>query len=541
MDLACNNPESSPSPVSQSDTDSMVGRMIDGRFRVLSLIAEGGMGRVYKAEQLPVGRVVALKILAFGQGLVGSSVGNSAAAINASQFQQRFLLEASICAKLTHPNTVTLFDYGRTSDGVYYIAMELIKGRSLSAALRQDGPLEPARALSIARQVACSLREAHRLGVIHRDIKPGNILLTHHDDNADFVKVLDFGLVKPVTDDVGSVTEAGLFLGTPRYMSPEQVRGGSLDARSDVYSLGVLLYEMLCGLAPFVGSSAMDTAAAHLVENPPTLSKRNPAVNVPKALCDVVMCCLAKAPEDRFESMDGLLAGFAQAAELARLSLPMTTASAPEYEPATLATARDDEVSLESEWDSPPAAPNRRMLFAGVALLGVGFVGALLWLKSPFLENFFSTEAVRAEPPPRMQSGKNPEPTPVRLPPVDITEPKVATRPTPTALSLRSQPSGAKVTLDGDTVCQATPCQLQLNAPADKKGREVTFRFSRSGYESQSVKRKFQSGSLRVAATLKRSVSASKAGGRNRTSASSARKKSKKQRQPDNGYKSNPY
>ena len=227
----------------QSPQDELVGRVINDRFRIISVIARGGMGRVYRAEQVPLGRLVAIKTLDPRSNATGDSD---------PQFQQRFFLEASVASKLQHPNTVTVFDYGRTADGIYFIAMELVEGRSLFHLIREEAPLTGDRVIHIAMQIARSLREAHRLDVIHRDLKPGNVLLTRHGDEDDFVKVLDFGLVKHVeTESEQELTKAGLFMGSPKYMSPEQIRGERVDARSDVYALGVVMYEMVTGKVPF--------------------------------------------------------------------------------------------------------------------------------------------------------------------------------------------------------------------------------------------------------------------------------------------------
>src|SRR5688500_5166525 len=176
-----------PEPVSRKENgapDPLVGRVINDRFRIVGLIARGGMGKVYRAVQAPLGREVALKVL--NPNYQGD---------HDPEFHKRFFLEASICSKLTHPNTITIFDYGKTDDDVYYIAMELLEGRTLHRALREEGPFDGERVMHIGRQICRSLREAHGLGVIHRDLKPANVYLVQHGDENDFVKVLDFGLV----------------------------------------------------------------------------------------------------------------------------------------------------------------------------------------------------------------------------------------------------------------------------------------------------------------------------------------------------------
>ena len=289
---------------SQTGPDPLVGRVINDRFRIVAMIARGGMGKVYRAEQAPLGRQVALKVL--NPNYSGDSD---------PEFHKRFFLEASTCSKLTHPNTVTIFDYGRSDDDVYYIAMELLEGRTLHRALRDEGPFTGERAVAIARQICRSLREAHGLGVIHRDLKPANVYLVRHGDENDFVKVLDFGLVKNVDDKGEDLTQTGLFMGSPKYMSPEQIRGERADARADVYSLGVMIYEMVTGKVPFDRPNSVNILMAHVHEAPPPFAEMNPNVAVSPTLEAIVMKCLNKQAPDRYASMEELLAAMKAAVD----------------------------------------------------------------------------------------------------------------------------------------------------------------------------------------------------------------------------------
>src|SRR6202046_3455378 len=185
--------------------DPLIGRLINDRFKITALIARGGMGKVYRAEQAPLGRLCAIKVL-----------NPNYAGEHDPEFHKRFFLEASIASKLTHPNTVTIFDYGRTDDDIYYMAMELLEGVTLHRAIREAGSFPEDRVSHIARQICRALREAHSHGVIHRDLKPANIFLVEHGDESDFVKVLDFGLVKNVIDPKpeDQLTQTGLFMGS---------------------------------------------------------------------------------------------------------------------------------------------------------------------------------------------------------------------------------------------------------------------------------------------------------------------------------------
>src|SRR5579871_840452 len=181
--------------------DPLIGRVINERFKITGVIAKGGMGKVYRAEQAPLGRICAVKVL-----------NPSYSGSQDPEFHKRFFLEASTASKLTHPNTVTIFDYGKTSDDIYFMAMEYLEGRTLHRAIREATFLPEERVVHIARQICRALREAHGIGVIHRDLKPANIFLVEHGDEADFVKLLDFGLVKNVSDNKGEdLTQPGLF------------------------------------------------------------------------------------------------------------------------------------------------------------------------------------------------------------------------------------------------------------------------------------------------------------------------------------------
>jgi serine/threonine protein kinase len=273
----------------------LIGRTINGRFKIVSVIARGGMGKVYRAEQAPLGRVCALKVLS------PKYEGD-----RDPEFHKRFFLEASTAAKLTHPNTVTIFDYGQ-SDDVYFIAMEYIEGRTLHRILRDEGTLSEARVVHIASQICRSLREAHGLGVVHRDLKPGNILLSERGDEHDNVKVLDFGLVKDVSGEAEDLTQAGLFMGSPKYMAPEQILGGEISPCTDIYSLGVMMYEMLSGKVPFDRGASVGTLMAHVNDTPPSIRAVNPGVQLSASMEALVSRCLEKDASKRFASMKDLL------------------------------------------------------------------------------------------------------------------------------------------------------------------------------------------------------------------------------------------
>ncbi len=247
--------------------------MLNDRYQIHSVLANGGMGKIYRGEQIPLGRAVAIKVRHIGY--VGSK--------EDPQFQKRFFLEASILSKLQHPNVVTLFDYGRIekSDNAYFMVMEFLPGETLHRRLRARGVLPATETLALVRQIARGLREAHRHEVVHRDLKPSNVMLVADDDGDEVVKIVDFGLVKMLAEGAEELTKDGTFLGSPRYMSPEQISHGRVDHRTDIYSLGIIMYECLCGRAPFDSEKSVHTLIAHLQQPPPPMREKNPDVAVP--------------------------------------------------------------------------------------------------------------------------------------------------------------------------------------------------------------------------------------------------------------------
>ncbi|HXW31691.1 MAG TPA: Stk1 family PASTA domain-containing Ser/Thr kinase, partial [Acidimicrobiales bacterium] len=262
-------------------------RVLSGRYELDHLIARGGMAEVYRARDRLLDRPVALKIL-FPELSVDRS------------FVERFRREAQAAANLSHPNIVPVFDWGEDG-GTYFIVMEYVDGRPLSAILRTAGALHPERAAEIAADVAGALSYAHRHGVIHRDVKPGNVLIT--DEGT--VKVTDFGIARAVNTEE-SLTQTGAVMGTATYFSPEQAEGLGVDARSDIYSLGVVLYEMVTGRPPFLGETPVAVASKHVREHPPLPRQINPAI--PPDLEAVIMKCMAKSPEHRYASGEELRA-----------------------------------------------------------------------------------------------------------------------------------------------------------------------------------------------------------------------------------------
>ncbi len=278
--------------VAATPDDPLIGRTLPGGYVILDLVGIGGMGRVYRAEQTTLGRTVAVKII--HPHLVGEE--NAAA---------RFITEARAASRLNHPNSVGVIDFGKTEDGQLYLVMEFLRGKDLARVQYEEGPLSFRRIVTLLRQVLAALSEAHHLGIIHRDLKPENIILEPVRTGGDFVKVVDFGLAKMRVEAVQpNITSPGIVCGTPEYMSPEQGRGDPLDARSDIYGVGVIFYQLLTGRLPFEAESPTQVVLMHITEQPPDPRAVAPERMIPSLLADVCLMALAKDPAHRFGNAD---------------------------------------------------------------------------------------------------------------------------------------------------------------------------------------------------------------------------------------------
>lgn len=268
------------------DDDPLIGSVVAEHFLVLEMLGAGGMGRVYRAEQLELGREVALKTLLLAH------------TVDAATRRERFHREARAASRINHPHVVQTYAFGEW-EGQLYIAMELIDGQSLAQEVLRSGPIAGARAARLLIQTCEAVQAAHDVGVLHRDIKPENIMLTGTGEHDEWVKVVDFGLaiVMAATDE--RLTQEGLVMGTPAYVSPEQARAELLDERSDVYSLGVVLFELLCGRPPFTGRNPADVVVKHCFEEPPTPSSLAPQLAIHPSLESAALWALSKAPEAR--------------------------------------------------------------------------------------------------------------------------------------------------------------------------------------------------------------------------------------------------
>lgn len=485
-----------PVPLRASELDPWLGQTLSERYRLERLVGKGGMGRVYRATQVPLNRPVAIKIL------------NPEFQKKDPQFVRRFYLEAASAARLTHPHTITVFDYGETEDGQLFIVMEYLRGRPLSKALSQDGPFSALRTLHVATQVCRALREAHSKGIIHRDLKPGNILLLTEGDDTDFVKVLDFGLVKlfvpprsadardrrptsdpaSLADEEGELTRSGMFLGSPKYMSPEQIQGHPLDPRTDIYSLGVLMFQMLTGRPPFTGASSVEVIYRHVNDPVPSLAAFG--IEAPPELEQLVLRCMAKTPDARYPSMADLLlrlkdvrrqltgGGVVSESGVSYDSLAVSFADRPA---AFAPSGPGSESGSRLEAVPVVGASGRPWLWAS-ALLGTALVAgaaAAVWR---------ATSSEASAPPPSAQGGA-PESVRTALEP----EPAIIRA----AVRVESEPAGAKVYVDGEA-SGTTP--LVLHLPVSARLRQFVFR--RPGFQEHVEEVLVTEGGAQVSAVL---------------------------------------
>jgi serine/threonine-protein kinase len=330
--------------------DARIGTTLADRYRIIDTLGTGGMGVVYRAERVGLGRPVAIKFL-------------HPQMAREKELLARFEREARAMSRLQHPHCVPVIDFGVDADAPY-IVLELVPGRSLRELLQESGALPPARAVRIARQVLAGLAHAHELGLVHRDVKPANIVLAEVIGSGDHARLLDFGLAKLV-DDAAASWSAHTAVGTPSYMAPEQAKGEPVDARTDVYAVGVLLFEMLTGRKPFIGSEPMEILRQHLQDPAPRLKDLLPAL--PPGLDLAVDRALAKKKDDRHASavaFSEALAPFEN--ELERAAVVPSRAP------------RRDEAGVTPT--APVGRRRRRGMVLGILLVGGALGGAaLLW------------------------------------------------------------------------------------------------------------------------------------------------------------------
>ncbi|HEY2896266.1 MAG TPA: serine/threonine-protein kinase [Gemmatimonadaceae bacterium] len=268
--------------------DDIIGSVIADRYHVIRKLGEGGMGQVYLAEHVKMGRMSAIKVM-------------NASLVQDADAVSRFNREAANASKINHPNIAAIYDFGETPDGLIYLAMEFVEGESLTRLCAALGALPAPRAAEIARQVASALEAAHERGIVHRDLKPDNIMISRGRDGADLVKVVDFGIAKAAEGAGQKVTRTGLVVGTPEYMSPEQLTGDTLDGRSDLYALALVTFNMLTGTLPFTGQTTQEALLKRLTDRPLSLAEARPDLSWPPALQGALDRALTRLASDRYQ------------------------------------------------------------------------------------------------------------------------------------------------------------------------------------------------------------------------------------------------
>lgn len=500
------------SSTNPSKPDALVGSVINGRYRVGPLVAAGGMGRVYRAEQLPLERTVALKVLH------AATTSN----VDEASFKKRFFREASILSKLQHPNIVTVFDYGAI-DGPgdrYFMAMEFLEGQTLLRRIHEQGSLAPRDTIRYAKQIALGLREAHAAGIVHRDLKPANVMLVAsrkalRESESELVKVLDFGIVKVVgeeDDPLEELTQEGSFIGSPKYMAPEQIRrGATVDPRTDVYSLGIILYQCLCGEVPFDAANSIETMMLHLNKAAVPIRERAPRANAPEWLEELVMACLAKDPNERPQTMDAVVqiltsGEMPTAPRIASLDRMHIAASSPREvtDPSTGTTQKravelTDQPTITENGASaslPPREAPALSIPAPRPRVSPGTIAALVLAALLVFVIVRGSERRVAGPAAEVVT-PSPAAAPAAAPAHVASE---ATGQRAFRLVVESLPSGAEVR-EGTELLGTTPLALSVdNVEARKQPKKLTI--AREGYQPYSIVQGPSDESVRVLATL---------------------------------------
>jgi serine/threonine-protein kinase len=351
---------------------SLVGQVIADRYHVMKKLGEGGMGQVYLAEHVKMGRRSAIKVM-------------SPAMVHDPDAIARFNREAANASRITHPNVCAVYDFGETPEGLIYLAMEFVEGEPLTDLLERDGALPLPRATAIFKQTADALQAAHDLGIVHRDLKPDNIMIARGRDGSDVVKVVDFGIAKAVGgDETGQkVTKTGLVVGTPEFMSPEQLSGDKLDGKSDLYSLALVYFRMLTGHLPFQAETVQETMIKRLTDEPKKLAEVRPDLPFPSGLQPVLDAALSRTPAERYQTVakfaDDVL-GVVQLVRATRGGVAPATREVVEGR-TQLLDSHETRAQAARRATQPKPKPKRSLvpvLIGVVAVLGAGGGGWLL-------------------------------------------------------------------------------------------------------------------------------------------------------------------
>lgn len=427
----------------------LIGSIVAERYHILKKLGEGGMGTVYLAEHVKMGRKAALKVMNPGMNSDPDAIA-------------RFNREAANASRLNHANVCAIYDFGETPEGLIYLAMEFIEGESLTSIIEKNGFLPAPRAAAIIHQAADALAVAHDYGIVHRDLKPDNIMIAKDRDGSDVVKVVDFGIAKASSSDAQKVTKTGLVVGTPEYMSPEQLAGDKLDGRSDIYSLGLVAFNCLTGLLPFPSNSAQEAMIMRLTDQPKTLAEMKPDIDWPPELQAVMDKVLARDADERYQKSAEFGRDIAKAVEnmpaaIAAAAGTMVMGAAGADVPKTrMASKGGATAKIEAPAPAPVvAAPAKKspvmMIVAAVVVLA-GIGGAVVFMKG----GGGSAAAPKSDVAAPSAPANNPTQTPV--------DPKAGGQPNAQAAGTTSEKGSTK--LMDKSLGKPPANNLQTTAPA---------------------------------------------------------------------------
>ena len=401
---------------SQSSDGSLVGQIIADRYHIVQKLGEGGMGQVYLSQHVRMKRKSAVKVMNPGM-------------VHDPDAISRFNREAENASQIAHPNVAAIYDFGETADGLIYLAMEFIEGDALTKILKNNGALPAARAASISKQVADGLQAAHDLGIVHRDLKPDNIMIAKGREGQDLVKIVDFGIAKAMQADDQKVTRTGLSIGTPEYMSPEQLAGDKLDHRTDIYSLGLVAFSMFTGHLPFPSVTSKEALIMRLTDRPRTLAQIRSDIEWPAALQTVMDRALANDADERYQKVADFGRDIIRAVEsmpaqalasdgTVEFAVPsaatIAMSSPPRGDAAKTAAGTGAGTAARSSYVAPDVGPEdakvfgKGKMFGGIgALVAAAAIGGFFYMKSqnkPEPAPTAATEQVAAVTPPATDS-----------------------------------------------------------------------------------------------------------------------------------------
>jgi eukaryotic-like serine/threonine-protein kinase len=461
--ISYSDAEVTNSQVARMRQDPYLGATIDGRYKVEAVLGEGGMGVVYRCTHTIIGKKVAMKVL-------------RADLARDAEVTERFLNEAKAASSIGNAHIIDISDFGQFPDGAAYFVMEFLGGQPLSKLLEHQQPLPVQRILHLARQIAEGLSAAHAAGIVHRDLKPDNIFLVNRGAERDFIKILDFGIAKVSTSAEGSkLTRAGAVFGTPHYMSPEQAAGQPVDHRGDIYSFGVILYELASGRLPFDADNFMGILTQHMYKAPVPIRALVPVPqDVPPGLEAIILKCLSKRPEHRYQSMQELIVEFGK----------LAAGGVPDAVPEMMARSGGFNVPVDYFKKGPMPAPvpatpsrapggNRWPLYGGIA----GVLAAIAIVVGIFAKSQ-SSAAVQA--PPALTA--EPTAAATAVPTAAVTAaPTVPAAPTGKQVMLAAEPIDAHVFRDAEDLGQS-PVMLTV-----ENGKPQVLEIRRDGYKPEKI------------------------------------------------------